>query len=530
MIAPISPENSTDNTDYDIVVIGGSFSGSSLAWLVKRDYPNAKVLIIERAEEFDRKVGESTSEVAGCFLTNVLRLGPHLARRHVAKHGLHLWFNDDKNECPSRCTEIGPDYQVRLPTYQVSRNILDQHLLERSENLGCELVRPATVKSIELSETDAPHSVKFKDEEGNEREVTGKWLVDASGRAAVIARKRGTHKRLEDHPVNSMWARFKNVRDFDSIEMDTEVPGLCTMGRAPRFNSTNHLVGFGWWCWLIPLENGELSAGLTWDPRLFTPDKEGKIGERLKRHLVQHPIGKALFENAEALDHDSRIYSHLPYYSTETAGNRWICIGDAAGFMDPLYSQGLDYCAHSTFIASKIIRGDLGGDCPKMALKEYNRQFIESYFRWFNAIYRDKYTYLGDADLMYAAFLLDLGTYFVGPVRLVYEKPEEEFAHMPYYGTGGKIFAKFMALYNRRLSKIALKRKAAGCYGRHNLDMSKLVTEGFSPTLGSFKQIWRGTRMWLRAEIHALRLPKPQKQAAMMEPETSRSKTEAATI
>lgn len=530
MIAPISSEKSTANTDYDAVVIGGSFSGSSLAWLVKRHHPNARILIIEKSKEFDRKVGESTSEVAGCFLTKVLRLGPHLARKHIAKHGLHLWFNDGKNTCPSRCTEVGPNYQVRLPTYQVSRSILDQHLLDRSIGDGCELVRPATVRELELSDSDAPHQITFRDGDGNHRTVSTKWIVDASGRAALIARKRKTLKTVSEHPVNSMWVRFKNVRDFDSIEMDTDQPGVGTAGRAPRFNSTNHLVGFGWWCWLIPLENGEMSAGLTWDSRYFTPDKEGKIGEQLKRHLVANPIGKALFEHAEAVENDSRTYSKLPYYSSEPAGKRWIAIGDAAGFMDPLYSQGLDYCAHSTYIASKIINGDLAGDCPMAGLAEYNRQFIESYFRWFNAIYKDKYTYLGDADLMYAAFLLDLGTYFVGPVRLVYEHTDKEFGHMPYYGPAGKIFARFMALYNRRLSHIALKRRAAGTYGKNNLDKSKLVGEGFAPTLGAFKQIWRGTRYWIYAELDALRLPKPQSQPALTPATKPAKDTEPATI
>ncbi len=134
-----------------------------------------------------------------------------MARRHIAKHGLHLWFNDDKNTCPSRCTEVGPNYQVRLPTYQVSRSILDGHLLGRSVNDGCELARPASVRDLELSETDAPHQITFRDGEGNDRTVSTKWIVDASGRAALIARKRKTLKTVSDHPVNSMWVRPSQI-------------------------------------------------------------------------------------------------------------------------------------------------------------------------------------------------------------------------------------------------------------------------------------------------------------------------------
>ncbi len=66
------------SADYDVVIIGGAFSGASSALLLKRQFADLRILIIERTVEFDRKVGESTSEVAGCFLTRVLRLGMHM--------------------------------------------------------------------------------------------------------------------------------------------------------------------------------------------------------------------------------------------------------------------------------------------------------------------------------------------------------------------------------------------------------------------------------------------------------------------
>ena len=56
-------------------------------------------------------------------------------------------------------------------------------------------------------------------------------------------------------------------------------------------------MGRGWWSWIIPLSNGDFSAGVTWDERIFTPPAEGSIGERLKQHLLAHPVGKLMFEN-----------------------------------------------------------------------------------------------------------------------------------------------------------------------------------------------------------------------------------------
>ena len=75
-----------------------------------------------------------------------------------------------------------------------------------------------------------------------------------------------------------------------------------------------------------------------------------------------------------------------------------------------------------------------------------NTLFNKSYQRWYQSLYQGKYHYLGDAQLMNAAFLMDLASYFIGPVRLVYEDPDTEFALLPYSGPAGALFARFIPL------------------------------------------------------------------------------------
>ena len=144
----INPAMST--SDYDVVILGGAFSGATTGILLKRQHPDLRILIVEKSTRFDRKVGESTSEVAGCFLTRTLGLEANLSREQITKHGLRMWFNHGDNQCPSRCSEIGPYYQVRLPTYQLDRCRLDAHLLKNATELGCELWRPASVRELTL--------------------------------------------------------------------------------------------------------------------------------------------------------------------------------------------------------------------------------------------------------------------------------------------------------------------------------------------------------------------------------------------
>src|SRR5712691_11831678 len=78
--------------DYDVVIIGGAFSGAATALMLKRKHPAARVLIIEKAAAFDRKVGESTTELSSCYMTRLLGLTNYLGHEHLAKQGLRLWF------------------------------------------------------------------------------------------------------------------------------------------------------------------------------------------------------------------------------------------------------------------------------------------------------------------------------------------------------------------------------------------------------------------------------------------------------
>ena len=482
--------------------MGGSFSGSAVALLLKRARPDLKILIIEKSVKSKRKVGESTSEVAACFLTKVLCLDNYLAREQITKHGLRLWFDSPDNDSPGRCSEIGSYYQVRLPTYQLDRSLLDPHMLGLAVDAGCDLWRPANIRDVELRGEGSNTITATID--GSEHKARARWVIDASGKAALLARKLENWRPLDEHPTNSMWARFSGTKDLDSYELRSRFPDFANALHCPRSQATNHLMGRGWWSWIIPLKNGDVSAGLTWDPRLFTPPEGRNLNERLHRHLTSVPIGREIFGDATPVKGETRTYSKLPYYNTQVMGDGWACVGDAAGFMDPLYSQGLDYCAHSVYITHQIILEALDGNCVKERVERFNRDFLDSYFRWYHALYENKYRYLGDAELMWAAFLLDIGAYFVGPVRLVHENTAEEFGYMPYTGRIGAVVGKLMAFYNRRLGRIAEKRIAAGTYGKKNTDHRWLLRNGLTPCLGARKVIFRGLWAWFKIEVKTL--------------------------
>lgn len=493
-----------DHPPFDVVIIGGSFSGSSMGILLRRALPSARIAIIERSEKFDRKVGESTSEVAGCFLTQVLHLSTYLSQKHIAKNGLRMWFNDGGNECMGQCSEIGGRLQTRLPGFQLDRAELDPHLLGLAQDAGCEIFRPATVRNLELNGA-GQNTMTIDLRNGERHQITARWVVDASGKAAVVPRLRGTLESMEDeHPTTAVWARFRNVRDLDGHDISTQFPDLNQHVLSARGTATNHLMGRGWWCWIIPLRDGDVSAGVTFDRRIFQLPEGGSLTERLHQHLLSHPVGRELFADAQPVEKDTRTYSQLAYRSREVAGDGWFVVGDAGGFMDPMYSQGLDYCAHTVYATHTILVDALKGDCVKQRVADYSTNFAESYQQWFEALYKDKYRYMGDADLMFTAFLLDLSMYFIGPVRLVYADTAAEFSRLPYQGTAGRRVARFMAFYNRRLATLAEQRVATGDYGRSNLGERFIVKQGLAPGAALIPLLVRAMACWGRAELHGL--------------------------
>lgn len=501
-------------TTCDVAVIGGAFSGASTALLIKRRRPGTRVLIIEKAAEFDRKVGESTTEVSSCFLTRVLGLSSYLGHHQLAKQGLRMWFASGPETKFDECVELGARYNSRLSGFQVDRSTLDEHLLAEAARAGCELWRPAKVTTLELAGAGANRiEVRVGDET---RQVQARWVVDASGRAAIIARQLDLFRPTSEHPVNALWGRFRGVKDWDGCELRSRFPHWAEATRTSRVWATNHLMGLGWWCWIIPLKGGDTSVGLVYDTRLFQPPAAGTITERLKAHFQSHPVGREILGDAELVENDQRAYSMLPYVSERIAGDGWILVGDAGSFLDPLYSPGLDFCAFTASAASGVIGRALEGEGITSELASLNARFAFCYRSWFDALYRDKYFYMGDAELMAAAFLLDIASYHLGPVWQVYRNPATEFERFPFDGRPGQIAAAVMRFYNARLVALARRKLAAGVYGERNSGW-RLLVPGFAPEPGVAKLLLKGIRRWLAAEWRNLFLsPRPAVERATL--------------
>jgi flavin-dependent dehydrogenase len=370
---------------------------------------------------------------------------------------MRFWFSNSQTASLPDCSEFGGLFLSRLPAYQVDRAVLDEEILKRAQAAGATLWRPASVASVTLnSGADQILAVRFG---GENREIRCRWIVDASGVAAILARHNGWWRQNEEHPTTAVWARWRGVRDWDGLEFAEKYPEWARACHGIRGTATNHLTGDGWWAWCIPLKGGDVSIGVVFDQRLVRWPEGGSLAERLKTFLCQHPVGQELLDRGQAIDGDVHWRKNLAYYSTIFAGDGFVLVGDAAGFIDPLYSPGMDWISYTASMAAGLITAQRAGEDLPALVKEHNRRLARSYECWFGALYKDKYSYLGEYDLMRLAFLLDLGLYYLGVVSQPFKMGPEAFQTPIFSNSPSMPFYYLIRLYSRRFARIAQNRR-----------------------------------------------------------------------
>jgi flavin-dependent dehydrogenase len=486
------------NGSYDVAIIGGALSGAATAILLLREKPDLKVLILEKSTAFTRRVGEASVEVSGYFLGRVLGLTQHLNESHLVKQGMRFWFFNDRAKTLEDCSEIGGRYLARVPAYQVDRAVLDEEVLRRAQVSGAIIWRPSTVNKAQLTAGGRQHlQVQYQ---GESKSISARWVIDASGVAALLARQQGWWKANTDHPTTAVWARWTGVKDWDSHELASKYPKWSEACHGIRATATNHFVGPGWWAWCIPLKGGDVSIGVVFDQRLVNWPAEGNLGQRLKAFLSQHPAAREIMSDAQVREGDVHWRKNLPYYTTTLAGDGFALIGDAAGFIDPFYSPGMDWISFTCATTSRLLLADLNGEKIQNLIEQHNRDFTRSYHRWFEALYQDKYEYMGDFELMRLAFLLDLGLYYIGVAAQPFTRGMAGLCE-PLFSTPRSVpFFHFMRAYNRRFARIARARRARGTFGAAN-DSRRFMFKGYTFARSSAFPIFAAVAAWAWLEL-----------------------------
>lgn len=401
------------NKKSDLTILGGGLAGLSLALQCRQQLPKASITVLEKRQhpvpEAAHKVGESTVEVAAHYFGKTLGLRQHIADNQLPKLGLRFFFPAGDNSRIEDRLELGGKRYAPCPSYQLDRGRFENHLADECLNKGIEFIDQATIKDIEIAGQGRQHQVFYEIDRQAET-LDSRWVVDASGRRAFLKRKLGM-QMPSPHLANASWFRFsKHLKIDDWTDNSNWQSGHS--GKTGRWYSTNHLMGKGYWVWMIPLASGSTSMGIV-AAEEFHPLNQFNSMEKAVNWLEKHEpqcadVVKANLQHVQ----DFRAIKH---YATECkqvfSGNRWGITGEAGFFHDPFYSPGSDFIAFSNTFLTDLIKRDLTGSGFRIRAFSYDRIFKRFYYGTKTA-YQDQYCMFGNPTVMPVKILWDYLVYW----------------------------------------------------------------------------------------------------------------------
>ncbi|OBK77160.1 lycopene cyclase family protein [Mycobacterium sp. 1164985.4] len=410
-------DTATTNTDHDVAVIGGGAAALTLALELRSARPGTGIVLIEPTSrpvpEITHTVGESTVEVSAHYLRERLGLADHLNTEQIRKMGLRMFFSHNGNTDIASRVELGSSSFVPQVTYQIDRGRLENELARRCAAEGIAVVR-GRVRAVEFA--DDGHTICYQDGDDTMR-TTARWVVDASGRNRTLSRQLEL-KRATGHHCNAAWFRVKAELDVGRWSDDVDWQSRLVEG--DRALSTNHLMGEGYWVWLIRLASGATSVGIVADPDHHAFDEFNTL-DKAKAWIREHEP-QCADEIARYNDQimDFRVMKHYSHAATKVfdGAARWCLTGDAGVFLDPLYSSGLDLVAIGNGLITDMVVRDLDGE-DVIARAAISDSLFRSLADMWLAVYERQYPLMGTPTVMSTKIIWDVAFYW-GFIGLLY--------------------------------------------------------------------------------------------------------------
>jgi len=392
-----------------VLIAGGGLAGLSLSMQLKNQRPELDITVLEQQRHpvpiAAHKVGESTVEIGGHYFADHVGLRAHLENDQLPKFGLRYFFGgNDKPRDLSGYDELGTSDFLPVRTFQVDRGILENHMLDKARQSGIDVRDGASVQTLSLADDGGRHRVTARI--GNDTlAVRTRWLVDSTGRQAKLKKQLDLAQNV-DHDICSVWLRTAGKVDIDALGTGTDWRQRC--GGNARWLSTNHMMGTGYWFWLIPLASGATSIGLVFDPAIH-PVREVSSMDRLMAWLQQHePVMAGALEPERAGILDFHLLRHFAHGSKQLfSADRWALTGEAGLFLDPFYSPGSDFIAISNTLVASLI-----GTKEPRRKAAFFQQLYRSVFDNTLPLYQHQYPGFGDRDLLALKTVWDYAYYW----------------------------------------------------------------------------------------------------------------------
>lgn len=335
--------------DYDVTVVGGGPAGSTAATLLAQ-YGH-QVLLLERDQHPRFHIGESMLPFSEPV---VQRLGINWGDGGLFKSGA-MFMDENTGQ------RMHFPLSLERTAYQLERAPFDQLLFENAAAHGVSTRQQENVLEVDC-QADAVSIVSDKNR------YRSRYLIDASGRSTLMGKQSRGIQRIDNLGKFAVYSHYQN------IPHNAEADELFDSG-----NIYVPVVDIGW-LWIIPLSGRRLSVGLVVQK---IQSKDSNAEQLFQRYLSASPILGRLLDGAEQFA-PIRVEADFSYSNVNRYGQRYACCGDAAGFLDPVFSSGVFLAFTSAArVADRLHQGLIEG---READPQLHAEDDEAYLLGFNTM------------------------------------------------------------------------------------------------------------------------------------------------
>jgi len=361
---------------YDCLVIGAGPAGCTVASLVAER--GHRTLLVERDAMPRFHVGESLMPEAYWTFKRLGILEEMKRIGFIRKNGVQFVNHNDKESQPFFFEDHNPN--EASVSWHVERKEFDKLLYDTAGKRGANCLDQTRVTDITIKE-NPPHNVAIVDANGKKQALSASVVVDATGQQSMLANRLNLKEVNPDLKKSAIWTYYQGAKRNG--------------GQTPEVTCILQTENKDSWFWYIPLSNDTVSVGVVGDNEYLLKGR-GKPEQTFAEEMEKCPGIQRRLAGSQQSDR-FHVAKEFSYTTSQHAGDGWLLVGDAYGFIDPIYSSGVFLAMKSGELAADAIcdglrRNDLSADQLSMWTYEYDHA-INSIRRLVHAFYTKEFSF-----------------------------------------------------------------------------------------------------------------------------------------